>query len=150
MATPPHPNKHPSVNHTNPHASLLMCEALSHTLSHPLHFGLSRQRHDWWVCSHTPLIQSRRRCEGVSERKKKMSKTKKMKEFFLPFPSLSLSLSLLSTTFPFSLSLSLHFLHYSALVHSQYTQRPSIKEALTHCKCLSDITCIHDETHRNC
>ena len=118
--TPPHPNKHPSVNHSNP-THLFFCVRHSHTLSHSLHLWLPRQRRASWVHSKTPLILTRQRCEGVSEGKKKMLKTKKKTSFYHSLLSLSLSLSyqLLSH----SLSLSLHFLHFSALAHSLNTRR---------------------------
>ena len=139
MATPPHPNKYSSANHTNPHTSLLLCEALSHTLSLLTLFAatsapfLKECINTLHMSIHGSLVK------GCLRERRKCFLTHK---FPLPLPSLSL------VSFTLTLSLSLfHFAFSSLLLFtlSQCTQRPSMKEELTSCKRKSDITCTHDE-----
>ena len=123
MDTPRHPNKHPSVNHTNSH-TIFFCVRHSHTHSHSLHFWQTSQHHILWVCSHSPLILWRQQYEGVSENgKKKMFKANN--DFFLLFPTLYFHLlsQSLFISFPFlvsHLSYSLHT-HIRAFKRSTYT-----------------------------
>ena len=113
MATHPHPNKHPSVNHSNILASLLLCEALSHTLL--LLTSLTDTSAPWLmsVFTHSTDLSLPALWRGVWGKEENVV----MKEFFLPFSlSLSLSYQLLSH----SLSLSLHF---SVLTRSLNTRK---------------------------
>ena len=92
----PHTHTQTNIHQNNIFSKthLFFCVKHFHTLSHSLHLWQPLQLHVWWESSHIPLILPWQPSEGVSKGKKIMLKTKKMKEFFLPFPPLSLSLSL--------------------------------------------------------
>ena len=134
-----------SKSHKSP-ASLLLYEAITHT--HSLLTSLADTSAPCLMSMFThstdPSLAALWR--GVWGKEENVQ-NKKNERILSPIP-FSLSLSLLSITFPFSLSLSsLSSLFWFGPL-SQYTRRSSMKEALTNWKSLSDITCIHDETHR--
>ena len=144
MATPPHPNKHPSVNHTNPHTSLLLCEALSHILS--LLTVLAAKSALYWIRVFTQPTDPWSAAQWRGVWGNEVNEIKRILPFSVNlrhsiFPSLSLSLiSHLSITFPFPFSLSLSFVTDMLLptlpIHAEVVNQRSTYTL----KCMSGIS----------
>ena len=106
----------------NPYTSLLLCEALSHTLS--LLTSLAATSAPCWRSDFTLSGEALKAAQwrGVWGKEENV-KNKKNERILSPIPfSLSLSLSLSYQILSHSLSLSLHFLHFSALAYSLNTR----------------------------